>query len=121
RPRPVRDPPPLTTVAGRELVRVAAEGTLPAVPPRHDEETDGPPPRIEIAPQQTRGGPAPAVGDRVLANLKRRGKTAYEARIIRRLGSGPRKILGLYEEPEGRGGLGLVSPTDRKLRQSYDI
>ena len=60
---------------------------------------------------------APAVGDRVLASLKRRGKNAYEARIIRRLGSGPKKILGLYEEPPGRDGLGLVTPTDRKLRR----
>ena len=65
--------------------------------------------------------PAPAVGDRVLASLKRRGKNAYEARVIRRLGSGPRKILGLYEEPPGRDGLGLVTPTDRKQRMSFDV
>ena len=56
----------------------------------------------------------------MLANLKRRGSN-YEARIIRRLGSGPKKILGLYEEPAGGHGMGLVTPTDRKLRQSFEV
>jgi len=102
-------------------VRVDDDGHLLAVPRRHDEEQDGPPPRIEIVPQGTRGGVAPAVGDRVLASLKRRGKTTYEARIIRLLGSAPRKVLGLYEEPDGRNGIGLVNPTDRKLKVSFDI
>jgi ribonuclease R len=120
RAKTFRDPQALSDVAVLEIVRVDGDGHLIAVPRRHDEEKDGPPPRIEIAPQTTRGGPAPAVGDRVLANLKRRGKI-YEARIIRRLGSGPKKILGLYEEPAGGDGMGLVSPTDRKLRQSFDV
>ena len=101
RAKTFRDPQALSDVAVLEIVRVDDDGHLIAVPRRHDEEKDGPPPRIEIAPQSTRSGPAPAVGDRVLANLKRRGNT-YEARVIRRLGSGPKKILGLYEEPDGR-------------------
>ncbi|MBV8191124.1 MAG: ribonuclease R [Alphaproteobacteria bacterium] len=121
RAKTFRDPAALADVAVLEIVKVDDEGHLLAVPHRHDEQKDGPPPRIEIAPTGSRGGPAPAVGDRVLANLKRRGKTVYEARVIRRLGSGPRKILGLYEEPDGRGGLGMVTPTDRKLRQSFDV
>ena len=120
RAKTFRDPQALSDVAVLEIVRVDNDGHLIAVPRRHDEEKDGPPPRIEIAPQASRSGPAPAVGDRVLANLKRRGKV-YEARVIRRLGSGPRKILGLYEEPAGGNGMGLVSPTDRKLRQSFDV
>jgi ribonuclease R len=126
RAKTFRHPAALSDVAVLEIVRVDDDGHLIAVPHRHDEEKEGLPPRIEIVPQAAlrgvgRGGPAPAVGDRVLANLKRRGKTAYEARVIRRLGSGPRKILGLYEEPEGRGGLGLVTPTDRKLKHSFDV
>ena len=120
RAKTFRDPAALSDVAVLEIVRVDDDGHLIAVPRRHDEEKDGPPPRIQIDPQATRSGPAPAVGDRVLANLKRRGN-AYEARIIRRLGSGPKKILGLYEGPEGAHGMGLVSPTDRKLRQSFEI
>jgi len=121
RAKTFKDPKALTNITVLEIVRVDDDGHLLAVPRRHDEEEDGAPPRIEIAPHATRGGPAPAVGDRVLASLKRRGKNAYEAHVIRRLGSGPRRILGLYEEPAGRQGLGLVTPTDRKLRQSFDV
>ena len=121
RAKTFKDPKALTDITVLEIVKVDDDGHLLAVPRRHDEEKDGPPPRIEIDPHTSRGGPAPAVGDRVLASLKRRGKNTYEARIIRRLGSGPRRILGLYEEPPGRDGLGLVTPTDRKLKQSFDI
>ena len=121
RAKTFKDPKALTDITVLEIVRVDDDGHLLAVPRRHDEEQDGPPPRIEIVPQSSRGAPAPAVGDRVLASLKRRGKNAYEARIIRRLGSGPKKILGLYEEPDGRHGLGLVTPTDKKLRREFDV
>ncbi|MDI1284074.1 MAG: ribonuclease R [Reyranella sp.] len=122
RAKTFRDPAALTDITVLEIVRVDNDGHLIAVPRRHDDDKDGPPPHIEIAPQTApRSGPAPAVGDRVLASLKRRGKTAYEAKIIRRLGSGPKKILGLYEEAPGRNGLGLVTPTDRKQRMSFDV
>jgi ribonuclease R len=121
RAKTFRHPQALSDVTVLEIVRVDDDGHLLAVPRRHDEEKDGPPPRIEIDPHASRGTMAPAVGDRVLASLKRRGKANYEARIIRRLGSGPKKILGLYEEPDGRHGLGLVTPTDRKLRREFDV
>ena len=121
RAKTFRDPQALTETAVLEIVSVDDDGHLLAVPRRHDDEKDGPAPRIEVVAPTSRNVPAPAVGDRVLASLKRRGSNAYEARIIRRLGSGPRKILGLYEEPQGRHGLGLVTPTDRKLRREFDV
>jgi len=121
RAKTFRDPQALTETAVLEIVSVDDDGHLLAVPRRHDDEKDGPAPRIEVVAPTSRNVPAPAVGDRVLASLKRRGKNAYEARIIRRLGSGPRKILGLYEEPQGRHGLGLVTPTDRKLHREFDV
>ena len=120
RAKTFRDPKALTDITVLEITRVDADGHLLATPRRHDEEKNGPPPRIEIAAHGNKG-PAPAVGDRVLASLKRRGKTTYEARIIRRLGSGPKKILGLYDEPDGRSGIGRVTPTDRKLRREFDV
>jgi ribonuclease R len=120
RAKTFKDPKALTDITVLEITKIDGDGHLLAVPRRHDEEKDGPPPRIEIAPHGNRG-PAPTVGDRVLASLKRRGKHAYEARIIRRLGSGPKKILGLYEEPAGRNGIGRVTPTDRKLRREFDV
>jgi ribonuclease R len=118
RAKTFKDPKALTDIIVLEIVRVDADGHLLAMPRRHDDEKDGPAPRIEIDPHGARGSTAPAVGDRVLASLKRRGKNTYEARVIRRLGSGPRKILGLYEE---QGGLGHVTPTDRKLRREFDV
>ena len=121
RAKTFRDPKAMTDVAVLEIVRVDNDGHLIAVPQKYDEEKDGPPPRIEIAPHKTHGGPAPTVGDRVLGSLKRKGKEAYEARIIRRLGTGPKKILGLYEEPPGGKGIGLVTPTDRKMRNTFEV
>ena len=120
RAKTFKDPKALTDITVLEITRVDADGHLLATPRCHDEEKNGPPPRIEIAAHGNKG-PAPAVGDRVLASLKRRGKTTYEARIIRRLGSGPKKILGLYDEPDGRSGIGRVTPTDRKLRREFDV
>lgn len=120
RAKTFKDPKALTDITVLEITRVDADGHLLATPRRHDEEKDGPPPRIEIVAHGNKG-PAPTVGDRVLASLKRRGKTTYEARIIRRLGSGPKKILGLYEEPDGRAGIGRVTPTDRKMRREFDV
>src|SRR5476649_1893007 len=121
RAKTFKDPKALTDITVLEIVRVDEDGHLLAVPRRHDEEKEGPLPRIEIDPHGSRGTTAPAVGDRVLASLKRRGKTAYQARVIRHLGTGPNKILGLYEEPAGREGLGIVTPTDRKLRREFEV
>src|SRR6185312_12103192 len=118
RAKTFKDPKALTDITVLEITSVDGDGHLLAVPRRHDEEKDGPLPRIEIDPHGSRGSMAPAVGDRVLASLKRRGENAYQAKIIRHLGSGPKKILGLYEE---RNGLGHVTPTDRKLRREFDI
>jgi ribonuclease R len=121
RAKTFRDPGSLSDMVVLEIVSVDDDGHLLAVPRRHDEDKDGPPPRIEVSAPASRNVPAPAVGDRVLASMKRRGKTTYEAKVVRRLGSGPKKILGLYEEPGGRNGLGRVTPTDRKLRREFDV
>ena len=121
RAKTFKDPKALTDITVLEITKVDSDGHLIATPRRHDEEKEGPVPRIEIDPHGSRGTPAPAVGDRVLASLKRRGKNSYQAKVIRRLGTGPQKILGLYEEPAGRDGIGLVTPTDRKLRKSFDV
>jgi len=121
RAKTFKDPKALTDITVLEIVRVDGDGHLLAVPRRHDEEKDGPVPRIEIDPHGSRSAAAPAVGDRVLASLKRRGKDAYQAKIIRRLGSGPKKILGLYEQPAGGNGLATVTPTDRKLRREFEV
>ena len=121
RAKTFKDPKALTDITVLEITSVDGDGHLLATPRRHDEETDGPMPRIEIDPHGSRGKTAPAVGDRVLASLKRRGKNSYQARIIRHLGTGPKKILALYEEPPGGNGMGLATPTDRKMRTAFDV
>ena len=121
RAKTFKDPKALTDITVLEITSVDGDGHLLATPRRHDEETDGPLPRIEIDPHGSRGKTAPAVGDRVLASLKRRGKNTYQAKIIRHLGTGPKKILALYEEPAGGNGMGLATPTDRKLRASFEV
>ena len=93
RAKTFKDPTALTDITVLEITSVDGDGHLLATPRRHDEEKDGPAPRIEIDPHGSKGKPAPAVGDRVLASLKRRGKNAYQAKIIRHLGTGPKKIL----------------------------
>ena len=60
RAKTFKDPKALTEIAVLEIVKVDEDGHLLAIPRKHDEEADGPPPRIEIVPQATRGGPAPA-------------------------------------------------------------
>jgi len=120
RAKTFRDPGALADVAILEIVSQDRDGHLLAVPRRHDPEVDGPAPRIEIAPGGARGGPAPGVGDRVLASLRRRGADRYEARIIRRLGSGPKTILGLVEGTTPSGSL-RVAPTDRKVRGPFEV
>jgi ribonuclease R len=121
RAKTFKDPKALTDITVLEITSVDGDGHLLATPRRHDEENDGPAPRIEIDPHGSKGKPAPAVGDRVLASLKRRGKNTYQAKIIRHLGTGPKKILALYEEPPGSNGMGIATPTDRKLRTVFDV
>lgn len=90
---------------------IDADGELWAKPASWDEEKDGSPPEIVIG--GTRSGPAPKVGDRILARTRRRGDHQYEASVIRVLQPGPRKLLGVLEP--AKGGAVLV-PTDKKLQ-----
>ncbi|TYO91489.1 ribonuclease R [Oceanicella actignis] len=59
-------------------------------------ESDDPPPRILFVPRK--GDPAPGPGDRLLCRLTRVHDLdhAYEARLIRRIGAGARRMLGVF-------------------------
>ena len=92
-----------------EITGIDDDGEVLAKPNvwKHDYE----PPQITVKSIR-RGGPsAPGVGDKILAKLRYTGKQTYEASIMKVLGSGPQRVLGLYRpnEREGR-----VVPTDRK-------
>ncbi|SDG56982.1 ribonuclease R [Roseospirillum parvum] len=89
-------------------------------------EGDTPPPRIVVLPDR-RLKPEAGVGDRLLARLEWAGgeedddddsPPTYNARPIRRLASGPREVLGIYEMgSEG----GRLRPTDRREKSDYIV
>ncbi len=72
---------------------------------------DGDAPRILIMPQK--GDPALGANDQILARLSSSTDEdfKYEARLIRRIGSGPQRLLGIYRVgSEG----GRLMPVDKK-------
>ncbi len=95
------------------IERLDADGEPWARPTTWDVEEDGIPPDI-IVTGGARNGPAPKLGDRILARLRRRGDKSYEASIIRVLQPGPSRLLGVLEP--ARGGATLV-PTDKKQKE----
>jgi len=93
----------LLTVLGPD-----ASGDLFAEP--QDWRGPGPAPRVLVLTRP--GDPAPGEGDRILAKLMQvRGDDHdYHARIIRKLGTNPRKVLGLFRiGAEG----GRIVPIDK--------
>jgi ribonuclease R len=91
------------------------DGEIRAKPTMWDEETE--PPAIFMLPER-RGQPALAPGDKVLARLTCVEDKSYEGKTIRRIGSAPGKILGIYSEVEGQGRL---KSTNRKARGEYFV
>lgn len=57
RAKTFRDPQALTETAVLEIVSVDNDGHLLAVPRRHDDEKDGPAPRIEVIAPSSRNNP----------------------------------------------------------------
>ena len=79
---------------------------------------EGPSPQIFMAPE-ARGQPALLPGERVLARLRPIGGGRYEGRTVKRLGTAPGRIVGVYRPGLERGGVGRVVPTDRRARAEY--
>ncbi len=77
---------------------------------------EGPPPRVYLLAD--RRGSAPALGDRILARLRRLDGGDYEARIMRRLPARPHSVLGRFSAlPAG----GRVRASDRKIKSEFMI
>jgi len=79
--------------------------------PAQWEDASAPPPRVLILPGKD--APALGAGDRLLGRL-----TALEgpdaplaARVIRRIGMGPKRLLGIYHDSEGGGRIAANEPT----------
>jgi ribonuclease R len=111
-----RDPETLPPVSVCRVVGADSDGDLFLEPV----EWDGDSPAPQAVFIEKKGDPALAEGDRVLVRLAPvSGEDhGYEARLIRRIGTGPRKILGLYKaSAEG----GRVTPIDKGSDREWRV
>ena len=114
-----RDPDRLPPVAVLEVMAPNDSGELFAR--TLEWRGSGPEPRVLVVDRQD--GPALGEGDRILARLAKAGSADhdYEARPIRRIGSGPRRILGVFREEAGGGRIESVDKrADREWRVAKD-
>lgn len=113
--RRFREPGVLPPVAVLQVLAPDAQGDLFAVPLEEGVDSTV---RVLIVAQK--GDPALGGGDRILGRLtpvKAEGH-AYEGRLIRRLGSNPLKVLGIYREShEG----GRIVPIDKGQDKEWRV
>ena len=106
-------PPVAVLVAGEP----DADGDLFARP--KDWEGEAPAPEVLYVPRA--GDPALGPGDRFLAKLRPvedPERLRYEARLIKKIGAGPRRMLGIYREtPEG----GRVVTVDKRSDRDWVV
>ncbi len=101
------DLPPVTVL---EITARDRDGEFLAVPNEWPTE-EGDPPRIVVVPSRA-PGPAPGIGDRVLARLSA-GEEGYTARVIKLLARKPATLYGVVRRTaEGA----QIEPVDRKQR-----
>ncbi|MGR3548580.1 MAG: ribonuclease R [Roseovarius sp.] len=108
RKKTYRDPDRLPPVSVLQVTGPASDGELLARPLEWAGE--GLEPVVLLIPRAT--DPAMGAGDRILARLQEvKGETHhYEARLIRRIGTNPRKVLGIFRKgAEG----GRILPIDK--------
>ncbi len=110
------DPGALPPVAVLLVTEVDENGDLFARPMDRNGDEDAP--RILI--KSGKGDRAPGRNDRILARLTPTPEEdhAYEGRVIRKIGSGPTRILGLYRKgSEG----GRIVPIDKKSDREWQV
>ncbi len=105
----------LPSVAVIEITGTDMDGELLARPVTWPD--DVPVPVVQIVPDRTSRA-AVAVGDRVLARLRRIGGGLYEGRVMRRLTTPAGRALGIYEESDGQG---RVRPIDRRAKHELVV
>ena len=112
RRRKVRPAGALPPVLLLRVVEADAMGDLWAEP-ADPTEAEGPAPRVLVHPR--RGDPALGPGDRLLGRLMPPAPEApLQASVIRRIGMGPRRILGIYHAGEEAGRIAAIDKkTDR--------
>ncbi|SDJ69049.1 ribonuclease R [Aliiruegeria lutimaris] len=114
--RHYRDPDKLPPVSVLNILAPDANGDLYAKPLEWHGE--GPEPRVLYIPRES--DPALGEGDRILGRLTeiRTDDYQYEARLIRRIGHNPIKILGVYRKrTEG----GRITPIDKGADREWQV
>ncbi|HHL21260.1 MAG TPA: RNB domain-containing ribonuclease, partial [Aliiroseovarius sp.] len=108
RSRSTRDPDKLPPVAVLEVTGADSDGDLFARP--REWQGKGPAPRVLLV--EKTGDPALKKGDRILARLQEVTDEdhAYIGRLIRKIGTNPQRLLGIYRKrAEG----GRIVPIDK--------
>ncbi len=114
--RSYRDSSALPPVSVLQVLAPDADGDLFAKAMEWNEDAE--PPRILLITKKS--DPALGEGDRILARLEPVGGKdhAYEARLIRKIGANPLKILGIFRaESEG----GRIVPVDKKNDKEWRV
>ena len=107
RKKTYRDPDRLPPVSVLQVSEIDADGDLLATP--LEWQGEGAQPRVQMILRNS--DPALAPGDRILARLTQMPEGHYEARLIRRIGTNPKRILGLFRQSaEG----GRILPIDKR-------
>ncbi len=99
----------LPPVAMLEVLGPDADGDLTARPQKWEDK--GEPPVITVI--EKRGDPSLGKGDRLLAKIRKSDneKGQYEARMIKKIKGGSKRVLGVFRS---EGGGGRLVPVDRK-------
>ncbi len=106
----------LPTVTILEITDVTMDGDVMAKPTEWVEASQGPMPRIEVNPETK--GQAAAIGDRILARMRRVSDTFYKADVIRRLDSPQGHILGLVRRQKNNF---ILQPTNKRAKFDFDL
>ncbi|MCG8511333.1 MAG: ribonuclease R [Rhodospirillales bacterium] len=115
RGRAVRSHATLPAVCVLEIVGPDEDGDLIARPLASRDDPD--PPTVYMKPEG-RGRSALGRGDRVLARVQHRGGNHYEGQTMRRVGSAPRTVLGIFDMINGQA---RVRPTDKRARHDLIV
>jgi len=111
-----RDPESLPPVTVLQILEADADGDLFARPLEWHGE--GQEPKILVLPRAS--DPALGAGDRILGRLTKLddGDIQYEARLIRRIGTNPRRVLGMFRKTaEG----GRILPIDKGDGKEWSV
>ncbi|MBV0913384.1 ribonuclease R [Anianabacter salinae] len=111
-----RDPEKLPPVSVLQVLEPNRDGDLFAKP--LEWHGDGPEPAILLIPRDS--DPAMSGGDRILARLTevKADDHAYEARLIRKIGMNPKRLLGVYRTgAEG----GRIVPIDKGADKEWRV